>query len=229
MRSQAYTVMLMMTLSAKGEKSVDDETDLTSATPTLFPTLIPVAEELRGPRVVLRSHRESDAADLFAALEASRERLAPWLGFPDGLQSIEATRDWLLIREARWLERRMLGYAIRHGDSGAYLGSVDLHSIEWDRRFFALGYWLRDGAEGHGYMSESVRLLTDYAFTQLAAEKVALRCDVRNIRSAAVAERLGFVREARLRNEARAKDGTLTDELQYALIRDDPRWPETRR
>ncbi|HZC06259.1 MAG TPA: GNAT family N-acetyltransferase [Ktedonobacterales bacterium] len=205
--------------------AINDDADASPVAHQFFPTLTPVSEELRGPRVILRRHRASDAPDLFAALQAARERLAPWLGFPDRLQSIEATRDWLLICEARWLERKMLGYAIRDGDTGVYLGGVDLHSIEWGRRFFALGYWLRDGAEGHGYMSEAVRLVTDYVFTELAAEKVALRCDARNMRSAAVAERLGFVREARLRNETRAKDGTLADELQYALIRDDPRWP----
>ena len=192
---------------------------------SVYPTLIPVVEELRGPRVVLRCHRASDAADLFAALEASRERLAPWLHFPDPLQTVEAARDWLIRREAHWLLREALSYAIRHGETDDYLGNVELHHIEWDRRLFWLGYWLRDGAEGHGYMSEAVRIVTDYAFNDLAANKVALRCDARNTRSAAVAERLGFVREARLRGEALAKDGALADELQYALIRDDPRWP----
>jgi ribosomal-protein-serine acetyltransferase len=192
---------------------------------SFYPTLIPIAEELRGPHVVLRRHRASDATDLFAALEASRERLAPWLQFPNRLQTIEATCDWLIHREARWLLREALSFAIRHSETQDYLGSVDLHSIVWERHSFALSYWLRDGAEGQGYMSEAVRLVTDYAFTALSANKVALRCDARNTRSAAVAERLGFVREGRLRGEATTTDGALADELHYALTRDDPRWP----
>jgi ribosomal-protein-serine acetyltransferase len=155
----------------------------------VYPTLIPVAEELRGPRVVLRRHRAGDAADLFAALEASRARLAPWLHFPDPLRTVEATRDWLIRREAAWLLREALSFAIRHGEAQEYLGSVEVHHIAWERGFFALGYWLREGAEGRGYMSEAVRLLTDHAFADLGAEKVALRCDARNVRSAAVAER----------------------------------------
>lgn len=197
---------------------------MANAPDSLYPTLIPVAEELRGPRIVLRRHRADDDADLYAALEASRERLAPWLSFPDRLVSIEAMRDYLIQREAKWLLREILGYAIWHGETQAYLGGVDLHSISWERRFFALGYWLRDGAEGQGYMNEAVRLVTDYAFTALNANKVALRCDARNTRSAAVAEALGFVLEGRLRGEQLAKDGTLADELQYARIRDDPPW-----
>jgi RimJ/RimL family protein N-acetyltransferase len=192
---------------------------------SVFPTLIPVAEELRGPRVVLLRLRADDAADLFAALEASRERLAPWLHFPDPLQTVEATRDWLIHLESRWLLRQALSFAIRHSETTEYLGGVELHTILWDRRLFALGYWLRSDAEGHGYMSEAVQILTDYAFAALGANKVSLRCDARNLRSAAVAERLGFVREAQLRGEAITKDGLLADELQYALTRDDPRWP----
>jgi RimJ/RimL family protein N-acetyltransferase len=188
----------------------------------IYPTLIPVAEELRGPRVTLSRHRASDAVDFFAALEASRARLAPWLRFPDPIQTLDDARDWLIHREAYWLLREVLSFAIRMSATGDYLGNVELHHIDWDVRSFALGYWLRDGAEGHGYMSEAVQLATDYAFTGLSAHKIIIRCEARNKRSAAVAERLGFVREAWLRGEARGKDGTLVDELLYARLRDDP-------
>lgn len=209
-------------VARSGEKGKDPT--MANVLHAVYPTLIPVAEELCGPRIILRRYRERDASDLLAALEASRLRLAPWLRFPNRLQSVEATRDWLIHREAKWLLREALGYAIRHGETEEYLGGIDLHSIAWDRGFFALGYWLAEGAEGQGYMSEAVRVVTNYAFDGLDASKVALRCDARNTRSAAVAERLGFVREARLRAEALANDGTLVDELQYALTRDDPRW-----
>lgn len=197
---------------------------MTDSSNSFYPTLIPVAEELRGPRIVLRRHRADDDANLFAALEASRERLALWLGFHNQLRTVEATRDFLIHREAKWLLREMLGFAIWHGETHEYLGGIDMHTIVWERRFFALGYWLRDGAEGQGYMNEAVRLVTDYAFTALDANKVALRCDARNTRSAAVAEALGFVLEGRLRSEFIGKDGVLTDELQYARTRDDPPW-----
>ena len=205
---------------------------MADATHSVYPTLIPVTEELRGPRVALRRQRASDAADLFAAMEASRARLTPWLRIPDALQTVEATRDWLIRREAGWLLREILSFTIRHGETRNYLGNIELHHteigpIEWQRRFLALGYWLRDGAEGQGYMSEAAQLVTDYAFTDLAAKKVIIRCDARNTRSVAVAERLGFVLEARLRGEAHTKDGAVADELQYALIPDDPRWPIT--
>lgn len=192
---------------------------------TFYQTLIPIAEELPGPRVVLHRHRISDAPDLFAALEESRQRLYPWLSFPDHLQTLDSAYDWLGGREAAWILREVLSFAIRSRDTAAYLGSVELHHINWPCRSFEMGYWLRDSAEGNGYMREAVRALANYALTALAANRVQITCDARNTRSAAVAERLGFILEGRLRQNARAKDGAITDTLVYAHVPGDPDWP----
>jgi RimJ/RimL family protein N-acetyltransferase len=66
-----------------------------------------------------------------------------------------------------------------------------------------------------------VRLLVRFAFETLGANRVFLRCDARNVRSAAVAQRLGFVHEATHRNEARDHRGSLRDTMIFALTPDD--------
>jgi RimJ/RimL family protein N-acetyltransferase len=78
---------------------------------------------------------------------------------------------------------------------------------------------------GHGYITEAVKLLTDYTFDTFSARRVAIQCDARNERSAAVPRRLGFVHEATLRDVAVAYDNTLRSTLIFALTPDDPRWP----
>ena len=65
-------------------------------------------------------------------------------------------------------------------------------------------------------MTEAVRLITTYAFDELAARRVEIRCDARNIRSARVARRCGFELEGRLRNIACGPDGTVVDELVFS-------------
>jgi len=50
-------------------------------------TLIPLFEELRGERVLVRPYRESDAQALFEAVAESRDHLRPWLPFADAHQS----------------------------------------------------------------------------------------------------------------------------------------------
>jgi RimJ/RimL family protein N-acetyltransferase len=188
-------------------------------------TLIPLFDELRGERVVVRPYRLEDAPDLFEAVAESRDHLRPWLPFADQHQSVEESRDFITRATAEWLLREDMNVALADATTGRFVGGSGLHPHDWDARVFEIGYWVRATAQGKGYVTEAVRLLTDFAFERLAANRVFIRCDARNARSAAVAERLGFVREALLRNEMRAVDGALRNTLIYALIPSDPRWP----
>lgn len=189
-------------------------------------TLIPLFEELRGPRVVVRPYRLEDADELFAAVEESRQHLWPWLPWVTQHQTVEDTRDFILRTQAKWLLREDdLTVGFFEASSGRYLGGSGLHIRGWDVPAFEIGYWIRASAEGHGYVVETVKLLTDFAFTSLDAQRVMIRCDARNARSAAVAERLGFVREALLRNDMRDANGEVRSTLVFSLTPDDPRWP----
>jgi RimJ/RimL family protein N-acetyltransferase len=96
-----------------------------------------------------------------------------------------------------------------------------LHRFDWTVPAMEIGYWLRPDAEGKGYVSEMVKLITAFAFTHLMAERVEIRCDAVNKRSAAVPRRLGFKQEALLRGSRRNIDGVLGDTLVFAMIRTD--------
>lgn len=193
--------------------------------PPADPTTLAIAEELRGPRLTLRRLHVGDAEELLAVILESRPRLRPWMRFHERITSLDEARDFLAHDETMWLRREGFHYGLRLPSTGALIGGLYMHTIHWDIPSFALGYWLGTGYDGQGYMSEAVRVGADYLFDTLHARRVGIRCDTRNVRSAAVAERLGFVREARLRNESRAYDGALADEYVYSLIDTDPRWP----
>jgi len=191
-----------------------------------YRTALPLFDELRGQRISVRPYRQDDAEALMAAVAESREHVRAWLPFADAHQTVEESRDWIIQGMAAWLLRDELRLSIWELGADRFLGGIGLHPRNWDSGYFEIGYWLRRSAEGHGYIQEAVRLLADFAFAQLAANRVEIRCDARNRRSAAVAERLGFVREAQLRYHLRAPDGTLRDTLIYALTPDDVRWPQ---
>ncbi len=190
---------------------------------TTHRSLMPLFDELVGERVVVRPYRPEDAEQHFAAIEESRAHIAPWLPWVGGYASVADSRDYIARERAHWLLREDMGLGIFDRATGRYLGGTGLHPCNWDMGIFEIGYWLRVSAEGHGYMAEAVRLLTDFAFDQLGAKRVFIRCDARNTRSANVARRLGFVQEAHLRNEMRVPDGSLRDTLVFARIPSDPR------
>lgn len=184
-------------------------------------TLIPVFEELRGERVLVRPYHVSDAEALKEAVDESREHIRPWLPFADEHQNVEATRDWIIHQEAAWLLRESLGCGVWEIASNRFLGGVGIHPRDWEIGYFEIGYWLRASAESHGYMTEAAQLLTNFAIDTLKAQRVEIRCDERNLRSASVARRLGYKQEARLRNHSLSPLGELRNTLIFALIAED--------
>ncbi|MEA2530492.1 MAG: hypothetical protein QOG89_2136 [Thermomicrobiales bacterium] len=178
---------------------------------------IPLADELRSERLVLRSYRAGDAEALFEAVAESRERLRQWLDWVDEFETPDHARYYVSGAAQDWARRRDLFFGLFDAD-GRYLGNVGLHNVDWSLRSFEVGYWLRDSAEGHGYAQEAVRRLSRFAFDDLAANRVEIRCDPRNERSRRVAERLGFLLEGCLRNSRQDPDGKPRDTLVYALV-----------
>ncbi len=186
-----------------------------------YRTLLPLFEELRGERVMVRPYRESDAQALFEAIAESRDHLRPWLPFADEHQTVDASRHWIIQQVAHWLLRDDLALSIWEQSTGRYLGGTGLHPHDWEIGYFEIGYWIRVSAEGHGYISESVRLLTDYAFDNLKANRLEIRCDELNVRSASIPKRLGYVLEGRSRNDVATTDGRLRTTLVFSLIPED--------
>ena len=107
------------------------------------------------------------------------------------------------------------------GADDSFLWGCGLQVHNWKVPSFEIGYWLRATAEGHGYMTEAVRLLTSFAFEVLHAQRVMIRCDDRNTRSKAIPERLGYVFEGCMRNAEIGTSGEPFNALVYSMIPDE--------
>jgi RimJ/RimL family protein N-acetyltransferase len=185
------------------------------------PILRDLPSELIGDRILLRPYRAGDGQALFQAIGESREHLRRWMPWADTHQHVDESEVFARRMGAKWLGREDFCCGIWERETGGYLGSSGLHPRDWDVPEFETGYWLRPSAEGHGYVSEAVRLLARLAFETLGANRLFLRCDVQNERSAAVARRLGFVHEGTFRSDSRDPAGSLRDTHYFALTSDD--------
>jgi RimJ/RimL family protein N-acetyltransferase len=182
---------------------------------------VTVPSEIVGPRVRLRQLRPSDARAVWDAIEESRPHLERWLPWVHKTRSVADERGDIARMRALWRRRESLVVGIFDRRDGRYLGGSGLHRINWESRSFEIGYWIRATAEGRGYVSETVRLLTCLAFDRLAANRVQIFMHPRNVRSEAVPKRLGFVREGTLRAVTVGPDGIPEDRRVYALVRAD--------
>jgi RimJ/RimL family protein N-acetyltransferase len=174
--------------------------------------------ELFGERVLLRPPRPGDGPALWEACDESREHLKPWMPWIEETKTSADSEAYARRAYARWTLREDIPLAIWERETGRLLGGTGLHRINWELPAFEIGYWLRVSAVGQGYMTDTVRTLCQFAFETLKANRVEIRCDALNERSAAVPRRLGFVHEATLRNSDRTTGGELRDTCIFALI-----------
>jgi RimJ/RimL family protein N-acetyltransferase len=136
----------------------------------------------------------------------------PW---PDGFE-----RTWLDRYEQVREDGTRAGFAIVDEASGRFLGMAALVYVDREGRQAEAGYIVAPQARGRGVAVRALRLLTEWALTELALERVELRITPDNVPSIRVAERCGFVREGVLRS-VHFKQGLRTDLAVYSRIAGD--------
>jgi ribosomal-protein-serine acetyltransferase len=152
---------------------------------------------------------------------ANQERLARWEPWAVKPQLLNETRSFLEASGRNWLDGSELPVAIAVRKDGQWhvAGAASLRINGYDRSG-EIGYWIDAGYEGQGLITKTVAALLDQAFGPLGMERVTLHTDPANERSRAVARRLGFVEEARLR-QATAFPDERRDEVVYGLMADE--------
>lgn len=190
-------------------------------TQKINPLLLDFPSELRGERILLRPFRDEDSLALWTAVEGSREHLKRWMPWVNDHNSQDFSREYIRKMQAKWILREDLLMGIFGLADNRLLGASGLHRIDWSVPAMEIGYWLHPESEGQGYTTEAVRLLVDFAIDHLCAERLEIRCDSKNVRSAAVPARLGFAQEATLRCSRRNTDNSLGDSHVFALMRAD--------
>jgi ribosomal-protein-serine acetyltransferase len=167
----------------------------------------------------LRALEEADVDDLYALIDANRERLAQWLPWAER-ETREGTLQFIRTSRVQIAQRR--GFQAAVLERGRIVGVVGFHGIDWQHRSTSLGYWLSKHAEGRGVMSEAVRAMVDHALAVWHLNRVEIRASVENERSRALIERLGFRYEGAARLAFRLADG-YHDDAVYAVLATE--WP----
>lgn len=103
---------------------------------------------------------------------------------------------------------------------GRAAGWITLVVSNWEHGLAEVGYALATSQQGRGVMTAALDELLRDLFSRTSIERLEARCAVDNVASARVLEKLGFVREGRLRRYFRL-GGERVDNFLYALLRSD--------
>ncbi|MHA2008078.1 MAG: GNAT family N-acetyltransferase [Promethearchaeota archaeon] len=169
---------------------------------------------------------EGERVDLVAGNVKWAPLLCKWMNDPKVRQY--ARNEWPLTLEEikKWFEpspnqgmKDFVVFTIYHKEDKKPIGSIGFNHINWLNRnaniFASIGdteYW------GKGIAGEASRLMIKYGFTELNLHKIYSGVFNPNERSLRVAEKLGFKKEAVLKEEIYV-DGEFVDLHKFVLFK----------
>jgi ribosomal-protein-alanine N-acetyltransferase len=168
-----------------------------------------------GARIRLRYPRSDDADALFElAGDAEVTRHFSWGPYRDPSEPVA----WLATLPARRASGTALELAITDLDDRP-LGITLLCEFSARDRRAVVGTWLGRAHWGTGVNADAKALLARLAFCDMGLERLGAYADVRNGRSQAALERVGFKREGVLRAFHRHGDRRPRDVVTYSMLR----------
>jgi ribosomal-protein-serine acetyltransferase len=175
--------------------------------------------QIESARLLLRCPQTSDGPAINAAILTSWPELTVWMEWANGEKpSVEETTRRQEGKEAGFADRSDLSFGVFERATGEFVGMFSLFRFDWDVPSGEIGYWAATAKTGQGFATEATLALTELGFS-LGLVRIEIRCDAKNTRSRAVAERAGFTLEGILRNECRDPQGNLRDTCIFARVR----------
>lgn len=178
---------------------------------------------LQGTLVMLREYRSEDIPWMRQWVN-DREivmHLSDIFLYPHALESTEAYLDAMLDGSS---DSR--GFVIADPVTEAYIGQVNLDSIDWKNRVGKIGIVIGSTENlGRGYGTEAMKLLIDFAFLEMNLNRLELEVYDFNERAIRSYLNCGFIQEGRLR-ERQYKNGKYSDVIQMGILKSD--WKKAR-
>ncbi|GAA1786378.1 GNAT family protein [Luedemannella flava] len=154
-------------------------------------------------------------------LVANQERLSRWEPWACAPLTLPDTTSFLTGSARRWAEGHELPLAIvvRSIAGWELVGSCGLW-LDDSRTSATIGYWIDAWYEGRGLVTRSARALLFQAFGAYRLARVEISTVAENVRSRAVAERLGFTYEG-VRRQAISFPAGRCDQVIYGMLADE--------
>jgi ribosomal-protein-serine acetyltransferase len=192
-------------------------------------------ESIPVPNVgALRLPRADDVKPLFELIQANRSHLVEWQRWIDQLHSLAHVQYFIDTnrRDAQSFEKAEESDEVRSthpgfqlllvDPDGEILGMVGYQGLHLLNRICSLGYWLGEEYQGRGLVTQACQTLVNYSFNTLHFNRIEIQCSVDNKPSQGIPERLGFTKEACLKQiEYKEQEKRFVDHYLYRLLKDD--------
>lgn len=156
------------------------------------------------------------AEEIASVVRANLNHLQPWMPWAVDDYSVDSAKEWIQRTLTEFAEDGRFNAIILVDEK--VIGTIGFHNLNTAHGSAEIGYWLDKAHEGKGIITRCCRVLIDYLFEVRGLNRVQINCNVENVRSRAVPERLGFALEGIHRQVERVQ-GKFGDWAVYAMLR----------
>lgn len=139
----------------------------------------------------------ADAPKLFAVIDRERAHISRFDTWPNLITNESEALEWLNRHQECFLDSRGIFTGVLV--DGELAGMCGIREMDWNMGTAECSYWLAKRFTGRGIVTLGLRRFADHLLLHRQFLKLEIRCNSQNLRSIAVAERLGFRLEATMR------------------------------
>lgn len=156
------------------------------------------------------------ADELALLVQKNLTHLQPWMPWAVDNYGKEHAETWIKMTRDEFASSGSFNSVILLNEE--CIGTIGFHALDNVNRKAEIGYWINKEYEGRGIITKCCRVLINYLFDKLELNRVQINCNVNNVKSRAVPERLGFTLEGKLR-EVELLNGRFGDWAIYGMLR----------
>lgn len=150
--------------------------------------ILPIREN-----VELRTLQPSDAGAFFDITRKNNVHLRQWLGWLDDDKTVADTEKYIIESNKRFKDKEGLDVGIFYEEK--QIGGIGLFPWDTANKKTSVAYWLTEDFQGKGIMNDALKVLIEYAFTEMKLNRIEITVAIENTRSSALPKKLGFTLE----------------------------------
>jgi ribosomal-protein-serine acetyltransferase len=166
----------------------------------------------------LRMLERRHGAEFLIMVKENQEFFGEWLGWAYLINSVDEAEHFIGRGVDRYADDGLPWIGIWL--DGRMAGGILFFPLEGMIKATKIGYWLAEWANGRGLMTRAIRPVLQFVFEELKLNRIGLEAETGNLKSKAVAERLGFQFEGIRRDGWRSEDGFVDIAVYSMLARD---------
>jgi ribosomal-protein-serine acetyltransferase len=166
---------------------------------------------------------EDSLEEGYSVIMANYDHIRPWSHWLDENFSLDKAHEFYRRNIQKFESGDQIHLRIVFNSK--IVGGIDLFEIDSRyHRSAEIGYWLSKDHTGRGLVTRSVTRLLEHAFDEMKLNRVVIKCVPENLKSRAIPEKLGFVREG-IERQGGWLHTRFVDHVVYSLLADE--WRQT--